>query len=68
MLTLMLEKRTAIQMEHQKAGHESVEMGMLINSFCTSVPALFQKAGLVTRGIPHVTVADSFEEWDRGDG
>ena len=62
------EKRTATQTTHRKAGHESVEMGILINSFGTGVPAIFQKPGVSSKGMSTVTVADSFEEWDRGDG
>jgi hypothetical protein len=67
-VSMTSEKRTAVQTAHRKAGHKSVEMGLLINSFGTSVPALFQKTSTATIAIPTVTVAGSYFEWDNGDG
>ena len=68
MVSMTSESRTTAQTKHKKAGHESVEMGLLINSFGTTVPAVFQKGGTASDAIQKVAVAESFEEWDCGDG
>ena len=67
MVSMTSESRSTAQTKHKKADHESVEMGLLINSFGTTVPAVFQKGGTASGAIQKVAVAESFEEWDCGD-
>jgi hypothetical protein len=61
-------ERTKMQTEHKKAGHKNVETGLLINSFGTGVPAVFQRGNANAGGMGAVTVAGSYEEWDTLDG
>ncbi len=68
MLNLTSAKRTALQAAHKKAGNESVEMGLLVNSFGTSIPDVFQKGGTRTGILQKANVAASYKDWDKGDG
>ena len=57
--------RTEDQTVHKKAGHSSVEAGLLLNSFGTNVPSVF----LRSRKTDHTfNVSATFRDWDRGDG
>jgi hypothetical protein len=57
--------RTANQGIHKKAGHDDVESGTLLNSYCTLVPAIFIKG---RTGSLMVSMSDDHKDWDKGDG